>query len=227
MDFKDAFNSVKKAWNWIWNSNSILSWITALILIFVIVKFIFFPGLSLITGTSLPLAGVESSSMDHQIVTDDFSVLNLCGNVYSKSDIKPISFDDYWRLCGGWYEDRNITKQEFQSFPLSNGFKKGDIVIVIGRFTPKIGDIIIFKPNSDSLAPRPIVHRIINIDGSIYSTKGDHNSAQLSKDNNYFQTDETHIEKSQVIGKVVFKIPYIGWFKLWVTDFFNKITGRG
>jgi len=36
-----------------------------LLLAFVIIKFIFFPGLSLITGTSLPLVIVESCSMYH------------------------------------------------------------------------------------------------------------------------------------------------------------------
>ena len=79
-------NQIKKAWNWIWKSNSIWSWIIALAIIYIFIKFIFFPGLSLITGTILPLAGVESSSMDHQIVKDDFGFLSLCGNIYTKSE---------------------------------------------------------------------------------------------------------------------------------------------
>ena len=60
MPFKELKQETKKAWNWIWNSDSIWSWIVALIVIFIIIKFIFFPTLSLIFGTSLPLAGVES-----------------------------------------------------------------------------------------------------------------------------------------------------------------------
>ena len=222
MNLKKLPKELKNTWNWIWNSDSLLSWIVALILIFIFVKFIFFPILSLIMGTSLPLAGVESSSMDHQVVEDDLGSLSLCGR-YAKNKVEFIDFDKYWNFCGEWYEENEITKDEFSRFPLKNGFKKGDIVIVYGRFKPKIGDIVIFKANPESLAPRPIVHRIVKIDANIIQTKGDHNEKQLSKDNNYLKTDETKIFEEQIIGKVVFKIPYLGWFKIWVTDLLKFI----
>ena len=67
----ETWERVKKGWDWVWNSDSWLSWVVALVIIFVFVKFVFFPILSLMFGTSLPLAGVESSSMDHQITRDD------------------------------------------------------------------------------------------------------------------------------------------------------------
>lgn len=226
MNFKELKSKTKKTWNWIWNSDSIWSWIVALILIFLIVKFIFFPTLSLIFGTSLPLAGVESSSMDHQIVKDDFGTLILCGEIYSKEEEKEIghlNFDEYWDICGDWYIDnKHITKPIFEKFSMKNGFRKGDIIIVWGRFTPKIGDIIIFKPNSDSTAPRPIIHRIVEInEQGIIQTKGDHNKEQLTYSNNFYQTDETNIKKDQIIGKAVFKIPYLGWIKIWFTELIN------
>ena len=217
--------SIKKSWHWIWNSDSILSWIVALALIYIFIKSIFFPVLTLITGSILPLAGVESSSMDHQIVTDDYGVLSLCGNIYTKRDKFRVNFDKYWELCGEWYEKEGITGQDFENFPLKNGFKKGDIVVVWGRFTPKVGDIIIFKANPESTAPRPIVHRIIKIEDingeTIYQTKGDHNSEQLKEINNIYKTDETDINSERIIGKVIFKIPYLGWFKIWAVDFFR------
>jgi len=218
--------TIKKSWRWIWDSDSVLSWIVALIIIFIIVKFIFFPTLSLITGTSLPLAGVESSSMDHQIVRDDFERLTLCGTPYSKNEKHSINFDEYWKTCGEWYESRNITKDIFSKFTLSNGFRKGDIIIVWGRFVPKLGDIIIFKANPDSSAPRPIIHRIIQIENNIIQTKGDHNSDQLISTNNIYNTDETNIKKDQLIGKAIFKIPYLGYVKIWTTDIINKIVGK-
>lgn len=226
MNFQEIINAIRKSWRWIWDSDSILSWIIALIFIFIFVKFIFFPSLSLITGTSLPLAGVESSSMDHQIVKDDYGILSLCGNRYSQDEVKHKNFNDYWDICGDWYENRNISKQEFSEFKLSNGFSKGDIIIVWGRFTPKIGDIIIFKANPESRAPRPIIHRIVNIENGVMQTKGDHNSEQLTESNNLYNTDETNIKQSQIIGKAVFKIPYLGYFKLWATELLNKILGR-
>lgn len=225
MNFNEIKNTIKKSWRWIWDSDSVLSWIVALVIIFIIVKFIFFPTLSLITGTSLPLAGVESSSMDHQIVEDDLGRLTLCGKTYSKNNKHSVDFDEYWQTCGDWYEARNITKDIFSRFTLSNGFAKGDIIVVWGRFEPKLGDIIIFKANSDSIAPRPIIHRIIKID-NIMQTKGDHNSDQLISTNNIYNTDETKITKDQLIGKAVFKIPYLGYIKIWTTDFLNKILGK-
>jgi hypothetical protein len=172
-------------------------------------------------GTSLPLAGVESSSMDHQIVVDDFGALNLCGHSYQEKEKKYLSFDEYWELCGTWYETHNITQEAFSLFPLKNGFKKGDIVVVWGRFIPRVGDIIIFKPNEGSRAPRPIVHRIVAINNGIIETKGDHNAEQLTSSNNIFGTDETSITQEQIIGKVIFKIPYLGWLKIFVMELFT------
>jgi signal peptidase I len=222
MNAKKIKENVKKAWNWIWNSDSVWSWLVALIVIFIVVKLIFFPVLSLIMGTSLPLAGVESSSMDHQIVKDQGSSLNLCGNSYSKENKQYINFNEYWEICGGWYEGREITKETFSKFSLKNGFRKGDIIIVWGRFTPKLGDIIIFQPNIDSRAPRPIIHRIVGIsEEGIIQTKGDHNKDQLTTSNNGYKTDETNIKESQIIGKAIIKIPYLGWVKIWFTELIN------
>lgn len=226
MSLREILIKIKKSWNWIWNSDSIWSWIVALILIFLIVKFIFFPTLSLIFGTSLPLAGVESSSMDHQIIKDDSEILTLCGEIYSKEqkkEIGHINFNEYWDICGGWYvENKHITQPVFEKFSMKNGFSKGDIIVVWGRFTPKIGDIIIFKPNSDSTAPRPIIHRIVEInEQGIIQTKGDHNKEQLTQLNNFYKTDETNIKKDQIIGKAIFKIPYLGWIKIWFTELIN------
>ena len=224
---ENFFERVKKTWSWIWYSDSILSWLVALIIIFIFVKFIFFPLLSLVMGTSLPLAGVESSSMDHQIVKDDAGIFNLCGEAYAPTQATYIDFDEYWNRCGEWYEVRSITKEEFSQFYLKNGFKKGDILIVWGRFYPKIGDTIIFKPNVDSLAPRPIVHRVVQINQvngeTIIQTKGDHNREQLDKNNNIYRTDEKNIAQDQIIGKVIFRVPYLGWLKIWMMEITSRI----
>ena len=225
MNLKEIISKIKKFWNWIWNSDSILSWIIALFVIFIIVKFIFFPVMALIMGNSLPLAGVESSSMDHQIIKNDYGMLTICDKRYSENEKKSFDFDNYWDACGKWYEERNISQGEFLNFPLKNGFSKGDIIIVWGRFTPKIGDIIIFKPNEASNAPRPIIHRVVSINEGVIQTKGDHNPEQLTASNNIYKTDETNIKQEQIIGKAIFKIPYLGWFKIIIVDFFKEIIG--
>ena len=221
MDIQKTKKMIKKSWNWIWNSDSVWSWLVALLIIFIVVKFIFFPTLSLIMGTSLPLAGVESSSMDHQIVTEGSGFLNLCGKVYTKETKEHINFNEYWDVCGNWYENNvEINKEIFSNFWLHNGFRKGDIIIVWGRFTPKVGDVIIFNANGN--APRPIIHRIVNInENGIIQTKGDHNKEQLTSTNNRYRTDETKITEEQIIGKAIIKVPYLGWVKIWAVDFLN------
>jgi hypothetical protein len=226
MNLKELWREVKKAWDWIWNSDSILSWIVALAIIFIFVKYIFFPTLSLITGSSLPLAGVESSSMDHQIVKDQTNIYSLCGKPFSKENVNHINFDEYWEICGGWYEEREISKDRFAGFSFKDGFKKGDIIVVWGRFTPKVGDVVIFQTNPESTAPRPIIHRIVSVDEEgIIQTKGDHNANQLTRENNFYRTDETKIYPEQIIGKAIFKIPYLGWVKIWVTEIVKRIIG--
>jgi len=215
----EVWANIKKSWNWIWNSDSIWSWLVALIIIFIFVKYIFFPVLGLIMGTSLPLAGVESSSMDHQIAKDDFGILNLCGMLYTEDNKEHMDFEEYWEHCGQWYEENDIDRGRFLDFPMKNGFRKGDIIITWGRFVPEIGDIVIFRPNIESAAPRPIIHRIVAIDeDGVIETKGDHNKEQLTLTNNIYHTDETSITEEQLIGKAIFKIPYLGWIKIWLMD---------
>ena len=82
----------------------------------------------------------------------------------------------------------------------------------------KDGDVIIFKPNVESIAPRPIIHRIIKIEDGRIETKGDHNANQLVGSNNFYYTDETNIKESQIVGKAIFKIPFLGWPKIWLIE---------
>ncbi len=147
MQFKEV---LKKTWNFL-KADTWQSWLVSIILIIVIIKFIFFPLLSLATGTSLPLVVVESCSMYHES-----------------------NFNSWWSQNGAWYEQHNITEAEFEKFTLMNGLNKGDIVFVSGKGNYKIGDIIIF---SSSQAQYPIIHRVVSL--SPLETKGDHNSGQL------------------------------------------------
>jgi hypothetical protein len=182
MTFKEA---VKKSWDFL-QEDSWQSWIVSLVLIIVIIKFVFFPVLSLLTGTSLPLVVVESCSMYHES-----------------------GFDSWWSQNAAWYESRNITKADFEEFTLHNGLNKGDILIVTGEKRPKLGDIIIYDAGSN----HPLIHRIISLDP--IQTKGDHNIAQLVPGNNPYGIDETKVKESTIIGKASFKVfPLLGWIKL-------------
>ncbi len=191
----------KGFWDWLWNSDSLLSWVVALIFAFVSVKFIFFPVLSFLLGTSLPLVVVESSSMEHPAGT-------FIGNVIGTQG----SFDAWWQEQGNWYEEFGIDEKEAESWPLRTGFDKGDIIIVYGRFEPKIGDVIIFDANTQ----HPIIHRIISINGDVIQTKGDNNGGQLSV--------EKTISKDDLVGEAVFRIPKLGWLKLAFVEVLNSFS---
>lgn len=193
----------KKFWFIVWKDDSLKGWIFSILFLFILIKFIFFPTLSFITGTQLPLAIVESCSMYHD------------GNLLS-------DFDSWWERHDSKYSDYIINQLDFKDFIFKNGFNKGDIMFVI-KAKPeklKIGDVIIFNGGSN----RPIIHRIINIKQEnkeyIFSTIGDNNNGQLSFEKN--------IQESQLIGKAVFKLaPYIGWGKLIFFEFKQNSENKG
>ena len=200
-NFGDFF---KKFWFLLWKDNSFKGWIFSIVFLFVIIKFVFFPLMSLVTGTALPLAIVESCSMYHE------------GNILS-------NFNDWFQKHEIKYENIRINQTEFSDFPLRKGFNKGDILLII-RANPeklKVGDIIIFQAELTN----PIIHRIISIkektDGSrVFSTMGDNNNGQLPF--------EKEITENQLVGKASFKLaPYAGWIKLVFFDWKKSQTERG
>jgi len=176
---------LRKIWNFIWHDDSLLSWIVNIILAFILVKFIIYPGLGLILQTSLPVVAVVSSSMEHNT-----------------------NFDDFWLRQGNWYEDNGISKQEFLTYPLKNGFNKGDIIFLYKAKNIRKGDVIVFRGSSAN----PIIHRVVRIKETGYQTKGDNNP------DSYEQLNETNINPNNVIGKAFLRIPYLGWVKIWFTD---------
>jgi len=204
MTFKKRLkNFWKKFWYLLWKDDSLKGWVFSIIFLFIFIKFIFFPGLSLITGTSLPLAIVESCSMYHQ------------GNLFS-------NFDSWWQRHENKYPQFMINELDFQDFPLKNGFNKGDILFIIRADPEKLeeGDIIIFNANQRN----PIIHRIIDIrdtkDGKVFSTIGDNNNGQLEF--------EDGVTEDMLVGKAVARItPYFGWVKLVFYDWQKPLEERG
>ncbi len=178
----------KKIWRFIWHDDSILSWIINIILAFILVKFIIYPGLGLIFQTQLPVVAVVSGSMEHNS-----------------------NFDNFWMRQGSWYESNGIIKKEFESFPLENGFNKGDIIFLYGNKNIRKGDVIVFKGNSQN----PIIHRVVNVKQDSYQTKGDNNP------DSFKELGETNIKPEKVIGKAFLRIPYLGWVKIIFTDLIN------
>ena len=153
----------KKIWNFIWNDNSIWSWLLNIVLAFILVKLIIYPGLGFLLGTAYPIVAVVSSSMEH-----------------------PDGFESWWLQQSNLYDQLKISKSQFREFPLNNGFNKGDIMILYSKNNLKQGDVIVFN----GLTSDPIIHRIVifNPDGTI-TTKGDNNQgirpdeARITKNN--------------------------------------------
>jgi len=183
-------NALQKLWAYL-KKDTLGSWILSLVLLFILIKFIVFPLLSLITGSSLPLVVVESCSMYHSTSV----------------------FNNWWYQNGAWYEQNNISKSTFQSFSLSSGLNKGDIVLVTGDKNPERGDIIIFTAGTQY----PIIHRIMGIEP--LNTKGDNNIEQLDIEKN--------VSSNVIIGKASGKVPFVGWIKLIFFEPFKPESQRG
>ncbi len=203
-------NNLQKLWHFIWHDDSVWSWIVNVILAFLIVKFIFYPGLSLIVGTPLPLVAVTSSSMEHRATNVNSENILMCSGERLDTT-RQLSIEDWWNECGEWYEQNtNITLQEFKEFPLRNGFNKGDIILLRGAREIDVGDIIVFEARK----PQPIIHRIILKNETTIRTKGDNNPRLIET----AQLDETNIPEEKILGKAYAKVPYLGYIKIWFTN---------
>lgn len=187
--------ALRKVWHFLWEEDSLLSWIVNIILAFILVKFVIYPGLGYALGTNYPVVAVVSGSMEHD------------GN-----------FDSWWANANSWYEQNNIKKSDFDIFYFRNGFDKGDIMLLVGAKPEKInvGDIVVYSANNNI---PPIIHRVVRIEKVnnkyVYTTKGDHNQIP----------DYEPVSQDQVLGRSVFRIPLLGWVKIWFTDALNFVKG--
>jgi len=107
----------------------------------------------------------------------------------------------------------NIKLMVVLSGSMEPTIKTGSIVIVKSVEEYKVGDIITFGPNSKSNLPT--THRIFEIknkDGqTVYVTKGDANNTE----------DLSEITKKDILGKVLFFVPYLGY----AVEFAKQPTG--
>ncbi len=174
---------LKKIWNFIWNDDSLLSWIINIILAFVLVKFLIYPGLGLFLGTTHPVVAVVSGSMEHEVK----------------------GFDFWWYNNKDYYIDYDIKKENFTEYRFRDGFNRGDLMVIVRAKEIKKGDVIVFRGDAEE----PIIHRVINVSSEAYQTKGDNGIT-----NRKSRTDETEITNDRVVGKAIFRVPYLGWAKL-------------
>jgi signal peptidase I len=205
----------KKFWHFLWKEDSLLSWIVNILLAFILIKFIIYPGLGLMLGTNLPVVAVISESMQHEGNFDEWwNSQAMCGE-------ETIFYDNSTRCKqSDWYNEKGITKEEFLKFPMHNGFSKGDIIVLRGVDFEKlaVGEIIVYQ----SKLSYPIIHRVVE-KNDVIQTKGDHNPKQIVDT----QLNEKYITKDQVLGKAWIKIPWLGYVKIWFVDLLKCITFQG
>jgi len=91
--------------------------------------------------------------------------------------------------------------------------KTGGIVVIAPSSDYKVGDVITF--GKDTKTQIPTTHRIVQIDGTgdnrIFTTKGDANDAP----------DPTTTRFSDIEGKLLFTVPYLGY----ILDFAKRPIG--
>ncbi len=225
---KKPSSRIGKIWYFIWEDDSLLSWIINIILAFVFIKYILYPGLGWLFGTVNPVVAVVSGSMEHKTAAQCVKTLGgypqgiclkrsntymLCDKSYQEK--QKVDFDFFWSDCGYFYGKYNITKQDFKKFRFKNGFNTGDIIVLFGASPEKIskGDVIVFRARKGD-SSEPIIHRVVKKwqeNGKYYfQTKGDHNSGSI--DTPYL--NEIKISETQIIGKAVFRIPWLGYVKI-------------
>ena len=193
MNKRKAKKILKGIWYFIWEDDSIWSWLVNVFLAFVLIKFIVYPVLGLILSTSHPIVAVVSESMEHNM-----------------------GFDSWWDKNKQWYIENGIEKDDFSRFSMKNGFNKGDIIILIGKEPQNIdvGDVIVFANKK----PDPIIHRVVkkwqNNGNYLFQTKGDNNQGSIKNS----IIDETEISHDRIIGKALLKMPLLGYIKIWFVE---------
>jgi signal peptidase I len=185
----------------LWRDESWKGWLFSIVVLFLIIRFLFFPFVSFLTGTYLPLAIVESCSMHHNSLE---------------------SFNSWWEKNSEKYEEFEISKEDFRGFPFYRGFTKGDVLLITGINSDKlkIGDVIVFESGISN----PVIHRVVDIyevnEQRVFSTLGDNNLEQ------HFFEKEIYSEK--IVGVATVEIaPYFGWIKLIFFEFLRPSSQRG
>lgn len=195
----------KKIWHFIWEDNSIWSWLVNIVLAFVLIKYIVYPGLGFLLSTTHPVVAVVSESMEHNA-----------------------DFSEWWEKSGKWYSANGISKENFYGFPMKSGFNKGDIIVLKGKppESIEIGDIIVFW----SAKRDPIIHRVVKKwqEENIYyfQTKGDnYKTNPVSIKSSIL--DETRINQEQIVGNAVLRVPFLGYIKIWFVELIGLFTQKG
>jgi len=112
-------------------------------------------------------------------------------------------------------------KNNYKVFSVMSGsmepaIRTGSLIFSQPFNSYEVGDIITFHPDSASNKKNTTTHRISgkkqqNDGMTVFTTKGDANNAN----------DSGEIQRDQIVGKYIFKIPYLGY----LLAFIKTLTG--
>lgn len=182
-------NVFQKVWRFLWDEESILSYIVFIAVAFIFLKFLVFPGVLMVTGYS-DIAAVVSGSMYH-------------------------GDPQFNHSFNAWLEFHGYTKEQVSTWPYQDGLNVGDVILV-KKFPADqimVGDVILFYAPQGQIIHRVISTKQVNNE-TFYTTKGDANVASL--------TVENDIPYSEIKGKLVSKIPFLGYPKVALTYILPK-----
>ena len=219
---------IKRFWDFIWNDDSLLSYIANFAVALVFIKFLLFPTLGFLLNNDYPVVAIVSGSMEHKIVeTRGYYV--LCDKAFPDSSFKGrVDTDSWWKYCGDYYQTNyNLTLDKFKEYPYKNGLNIGDVMVLYGEepVDIELGEVLVFVPNDKKFFEEkgPVIHRVVDKwqdeEGKYhFRTKGDHNPVSIDE----FEED---ISEEQVIAVAKFRIPFIGYVKIAMNYVFVFVRG--
>ncbi len=171
--------------------------------------------------------------LGHTIVRDILVFLLLLGIFYFTfigSLTLALRTDSFWMAVTsgsmkhdgeGWRDYYTALGDNSYKFPIQGGFERGDLLIIQGVNSVSgiaIGDVLIIDRGPDVT---PLTHRVVEIweenGGVRLRTKGDANSQSYEYfyEVNVRVSGDYPISPNQILGKVVFVIPKLGYISLW------------
>jgi hypothetical protein len=122
---------------------------------------------------------------------------------------------------GAWRSYYTAQGENSYRFPIQGGFERGDLLIVQGVNSISeisVGDVLIIDRGP---GVTPLTHRVVEVweeNGEVrLKTKGDANSQswEYFYEVNRRVSGDYPISPNQILGKVIFVIPKIGYISLW------------
>jgi hypothetical protein len=171
--------------------------------------------------------------LGHTIVKDILVFLLLLGIFYFAfigSLTLVFRTSSFWRAVASdsmkhdgeaWRDYYTAQGDNSYRFPIQGGFERGDMLIVQGVNSVSeisVGDVLIIDRGP---GVTPLTHRVVEIweeNGEVWlKTKGDAStqSYEYFYERNIRVSGDYPISPNQILGKVVFVIPYIGYIPLW------------